>query len=72
MKGIYVYCPGCGHGGHLEHALQWFGGIQGKPVREVCPTGCGEFNVVCYRLKHFKLHVLIPRACLPQTYNENL
>lgn len=31
-----------GHGGHLEHALQWFGGPSGKTVREVCPTGCGH------------------------------
>ena len=38
-----MWCPGCGHGGHLEHALQWFGGGHGgKAVREVCPTGCGE------------------------------
>ena len=31
-----------GHGGHLAHALQWFGGLSGKGVREVCPTGCGH------------------------------
>ena len=31
-----------GHGGHLEHALQWFGGSSGRTVREVCPTGCGK------------------------------
>jgi hypothetical protein len=42
VKGMYVWCPGCGHGGHLDHALQWFGGLSGKPVREVCPTGCGH------------------------------
>jgi hypothetical protein len=43
VKGMFVWCPGCGHGGHLEHALQWFGGSQsGKAVREVCPTGCGH------------------------------
>jgi hypothetical protein len=34
------YC--LGHGGHLDHALQWFGGLNGKSVREVCPTGCGH------------------------------
>jgi hypothetical protein len=39
---MYVWCPGCGHGGHLEHALLWFGGADEKPVREVCPTGCGH------------------------------
>ena len=33
-----------GHGGHLDHALQWFGGGQkGKAVRELCPTGCGKY-----------------------------
>ena len=43
VKGMFVWCPGCGHGGHLEHALQWFGGGEnGKEVREVCPTGCGH------------------------------
>ena len=36
VKGVYVYCPGCGHGGHLEHALEWFA------VHEFCPTGCGK------------------------------
>lgn len=36
VKGIFVTCPGCGHGGHLEHALEWFG------MNEFCPTGCGH------------------------------
>lgn len=36
VKGIFVWCPGCGHGGHLDHALEWFG------MNEVCPTGCGH------------------------------
>ena len=45
--GVYVYCPGCGHGGHLEHALEWFGGTQGRPVRELCPTGCGKVQCCC-------------------------
>mmetsp|Transcript_19354 Transcript_19354/g.27361 ORF Transcript_19354/g.27361 Transcript_19354/m.27361 type:complete len:142 (-) Transcript_19354:437-862(-) len=42
VNGVFVWCPGCGHGGHLDHALQWFGGMSGKGVREVCPTGCGH------------------------------
>lgn len=42
VKGVFVWCPGCGHGGHLDHALLWFGGPSGKTVREVCPTGCGH------------------------------
>ncbi len=23
VKGIFVWCPGCGHGGCLDHALEW-------------------------------------------------
>lgn len=38
-----------GHGGHLDHALQWFGGGKGTAVREVCPTGCGH---KCNLLQH--------------------
>ena len=36
VKGMFVWCPGCGHGGHMDHALEWFG------KNEVCPTGCGH------------------------------
>lgn len=36
VKGIFVWCPGCGHGGHLECLLDWFS------MNEVCPTGCGH------------------------------
>jgi len=36
VKGIFVGCPGCGHGGHLDHALEWFGS------NEFCPVGCGH------------------------------
>ena len=36
VKGIFVWCAGCGHGGHMAHALEWFG------ENEVCPTGCGH------------------------------
>jgi len=36
VKGIFVWCPGCGHGGHLDHALEWF------RTNETCPTGCGH------------------------------
>jgi hypothetical protein len=30
-----------GHGGHLEHALEWFGGGK-NTLRTMCPTGCGH------------------------------
>ena len=42
VTGMYVWCPGCGHGGHMSHAIQWFGGPDGKAIRTVCPTGCGH------------------------------
>jgi hypothetical protein len=29
-------------GRHLDHALEWFGDVAGKKVRETCPTGCGH------------------------------
>lgn len=37
VRGVYVWCPGCSHGGHVAHMQEWFG--QGN--RE-CPTGCGH------------------------------
>ncbi|KAJ1892303.1 SEA (Seh1-associated) complex subunit [Kickxella alabastrina] len=37
-KGRYVWCRGCGHGGHSEHMFEWF-----KDMQQVsCPTGCGH------------------------------
>eukprot|EP00566_Odontella_aurita_P004060 CAMPEP_0113564672 /NCGR_PEP_ID=MMETSP0015_2-20120614/21750_1 /TAXON_ID=2838 /ORGANISM="Odontella" /LENGTH=1222 /DNA_ID=CAMNT_0000466781 /DNA_START=16 /DNA_END=3680 /DNA_ORIENTATION=- /assembly_acc=CAM_ASM_000160 len=45
VKGMFVWCPGCGHGGHLEHAIEWFGGEDSGGaggLREFCPTGCGH------------------------------
>ncbi|CAN0240543.1 unnamed protein product, partial [Phaeothamnion confervicola] len=36
VRGLYVWCLGCGHGGHLSHMQQWFG------YQSVCPTGCGH------------------------------
>ena len=38
-------CPGCGHGGCLEHALEWFNDPNNE-FREYCPTGCGHRLVV--------------------------
>jgi hypothetical protein len=44
LKAHQSPCPSTlGHGGHLDHALEWFGGVGGYPVREVCPTGCGTY-----------------------------
>eukprot|EP00912_Choanoflagellata_sp_UC4_P000074 UC4_evm4s51 len=41
VKGSYVYCQGCGHGGHSNCMQSWFSS------HKICPTGCGhlcEFN----------------------------
>eukprot|EP00794_Sanderia_malayensis_P011054 gene11054-12220_t len=36
VKGLYVWCQGCGHGGHLVHVQEWM-----VKNRE-CPAGCGH------------------------------
>ena len=54
VTGIFVLCPGCGHGGHLEHALEWFTSLD-NPFHELCPTGCGhKCNLITLpRASHF-------------------
>jgi hypothetical protein len=38
-----IHIQKIGHGGHLEHALEWFGGSSGtNTLRTMCPTGCGH------------------------------
>jgi len=36
VKGLYLWCEGCGHGGHTQHLLNWFSEYA------VCPAGCGH------------------------------
>eukprot|EP00117_Sycon_ciliatum_P006615 scpid23107/ scgid10081/ WD repeat-containing protein 24 len=36
VRGVYAWCQGCGHGGHLEHMREWF------QASSWCPTGCGH------------------------------
>ncbi|XP_023244800.1 GATOR complex protein WDR24-like [Centruroides sculpturatus] len=36
VRGLYVWCQGCCHGGHQKHMEKWF-----QNHRE-CPTGCGH------------------------------
>ena len=59
---------GTGHGGHLEHALQWFGGLQGKAVRETCPTGCGHRCNLLQQISAFprttSMKEMPPSSCL--------
>ena len=35
-KGLYAWCQGCGHGGHVEHMRGWFA------ESTECPAGCGH------------------------------
>ena len=36
VQGLYVWCQGCGHGGHLEHISEWL------EENKKCPFGCGH------------------------------
>jgi hypothetical protein len=37
VGGLWVWCHGCGHGGHLDHLLEWFAHESAE-----CPSGCGH------------------------------
>lgn len=36
VKGMFVWCQGCSHGGHLEHIMNWL------KSSAHCPAGCGH------------------------------
>lgn len=36
VKGLFVWCQGCNHGGHLEHIRNWL------KSSAHCPAGCGH------------------------------
>jgi hypothetical protein len=36
VKGLFAWCQGCGHGGHLAHMRDWFA------KHSTCPAGCGH------------------------------
>ena len=36
VKGLFSWCQGCGHGGHLNHMKEWY------KLYSYCPTGCGH------------------------------
>jgi Zinc-ribbon, C4HC2 type len=36
VRGLLVWCQGCGHGGHVHHLKQWMSRRSG------CPAGCGH------------------------------
>ncbi|KAJ2232295.1 SEA (Seh1-associated) complex subunit [Coemansia sp. RSA 1722] len=37
-RGRFVWCQGCGHGGHAEHINDWFAARK----QQMCPAGCGH------------------------------
>eukprot|EP01090_Pellita_catalonica_P014044 TRINITY_DN3481_c0_g1_i1.p1 TRINITY_DN3481_c0_g1~~TRINITY_DN3481_c0_g1_i1.p1 ORF type:complete len:586 (-),score=104.47 TRINITY_DN3481_c0_g1_i1:92-1849(-) len=37
VRGLYIWCQGCGHGGHLDHMKEWFANETNCPVcNHVC------------------------------------
>ncbi|XP_048408373.1 GATOR complex protein WDR24 isoform X3 [Stegostoma tigrinum] len=36
VKGLFVWCQGCSHGGHLQHIMNWL------RTSSHCPAGCGH------------------------------
>ena len=36
VRGLHVWCQGCGHGGHVHHLRDWF------QEHVECPVGCGH------------------------------
>ncbi|KAG7311060.1 hypothetical protein JYU34_003918 [Plutella xylostella] len=36
VRGLYAWCQGCSHGGHLHHMQQWM------EKHTLCPAGCGH------------------------------
>ncbi len=46
--GMYLLCPGCAHGGHIDCLQRWYRGgenAEGAPPHGRCPAGCGH---VCF------------------------
>ncbi|XP_037779132.1 LOW QUALITY PROTEIN: GATOR complex protein WDR24-like [Penaeus monodon] len=36
VRGLFVWCQGCSHGGHLNHMMKWVAN------NKSCPAGCGH------------------------------
>ncbi|XP_063891924.1 GATOR2 complex protein WDR24 [Helicoverpa armigera] len=36
VRGLYAWCQGCSHGGHLHHLRRWL------DQHQLCPAGCGH------------------------------
>ncbi|KAJ1871488.1 SEA (Seh1-associated) complex subunit [Coemansia sp. RSA 990] len=39
VRGRFIWCKGCGHGGHAEHMWGWFKDLD----QSHCPAGCGHW-----------------------------
>ncbi|KPI95789.1 WD repeat-containing protein 24 [Papilio xuthus] len=37
VRGLYAWCQGCSHGGHLQHMRTWM------QQHRICPAGCGHY-----------------------------
>jgi len=44
VKGVYMWCQGCAHGGHLQHIISWF------DQHQLCPAGCGHCCEFAWRV----------------------
>jgi WD40 repeat protein len=42
VRGLWAWCQGCGHGGHLHHLKAWFA------TERACPTGCSHYCVYSF------------------------
>uniref|UniRef100_A0A915KTS0 GATOR2 complex protein WDR24 n=1 Tax=Romanomermis culicivorax TaxID=13658 RepID=A0A915KTS0_ROMCU len=51
VRGLFVTCHGCGHGGHLSHLKSWF--VQS----EFCPSGCGHRCEFGEGARHLKITI---------------
>lgn len=42
VRGLWAWCQGCGHGGHLHHLKDWFA------TERACPAGCSHYCVYSF------------------------
>ena len=58
VKGLFVWCQGCSHGGHLKCLRVWYN------ENTICPTGCGhhcEYQWIerFFKIGQIKTHLFI-------------
>ncbi|PVV03036.1 hypothetical protein BB560_002510 [Smittium megazygosporum] len=47
VTGMYIWCQGCGHGGHYDHLAYWFE----EQNQHSCPSGCGHYCSTSIKIK---------------------